>query len=653
MPPGVPSHEDERIQRLRRAMYSRSLSDKLKEKDRRVLSPERELVGNDWVRPEPKLSNVIVAPFGIGITRTLITWFVIASLAFLVGALGFFAYYFLLGGGSVPASPGNIDIAVSGPLLVSSGEPVELQVVVTNRNRTALQLADLIVRYPAGTRSPTDLITDLRDQRIPLGTLEAGGRRQGTVSAVLSGNEGEIGEIKVELEYRLEGSSAIFVAASDYHVTFASSPLSISVEGNQETVSGQPVEFRVTVASNADAPLKDVLFSVSYPFGFSLTSSDPKLADTASNLWSIGDLVPGQKKTIILRGTIVGEMGDERVFRFSAGTRKDATEKTMSVILSDYAHRVYVSRPFLDLSVAVNRQESGGTTSVEPGEVVTVTISYANNLQTVVNDAILVARLTGVSIDGTTVKSTDGFYRSVDKSMLWDKSTDPSLASLPPGARDTVSFTFQVPPSEVINSLRDPKLSITVHAAGKRVAESGVPESLQSSATRDVRFATDLELIAQGLYYTNPFGSVGPLPPKAGSETTYAIVFSITNTTSEIKNAKLKAILPPYVRWTGVYSPSHEKVTFNPSDSTFTWNIGAIAPGVGVGDALPRQAAISVGFTPSTSQVGQQPPLVRGITLSGTDSSTQEAVTLTAGDVTTNIAGDVGFEQASANVVLE
>lgn len=634
-------------------MYSRSLSEKIHERDRRALSAERDLVGNDWVRPEPKLSNVIVAPFGIGITRKLIAGFVIASLAFLVGALGFFAYYFLIGGGSVPASPGNIDIAVSGPLLVSSGEPVELKVVVTNRNRTALQLADLIVRYPPGTRSPTDLITDLRDQRIPLGTLEAGGRRQGTVSAVLSGNEGEIGEIKVELEYRLEGSSAIFVASSVYNVTFASSPLSISVVGNQETISGQLVEFRVTVASNADAPLKDVLFSVSYPFGFSLASSDPQLTDAATNLWSLGDLVPGQKKTIVLRGTLVGETGDERVFRFSAGTRRSASEKTMSVILSDYAHRVSVSRPFLDLSVAVNRQERGGTASVEPGEVVTVTVSYANNLQTVINDAILVARLSGVAIDGTTVKSTDGFYRSVDKSMLWDKSTDPALASLAPGARDTVSFTFQVPPSEVINSLRDPKLSISVHAAGKRVAETGVPESLQSSATRDIRFATDLELVAQGLYYTNPFGSVGPLPPKAGAETTYAVVFSITNTTSEIKNAQLKAILPPYVRWTGVYSPSNEKVTFNPTDSTFTWNIGAIAPGVGVGDSLPRQAAISIGFTPSTSQVGQQPPLVRGITLTGTDSSTQEQVTKSAEDVTTNIVGDVGFEQASANVVLE
>ena len=617
------------------------------------MSDERALVGNDWVRPEPKMSKVIVAPFGIGITRTVITWFVVASLAFFIGALGFFAYYFLIGGGSVPASPGNIDIAVSGPLLVSSGEPVELQVVVTNRNRTSLQLADLIVRYPPGTRSPTDLITDLRDQRIPLGTLEPGGRRQGTVSAVLSGNEGEIGHIKVELEYRLEGSSAIFVASSVYDVTFASSPLSISVEGNQETISGQPVEFRVTVASNADAPLKDVLFSVSYPFGFSLVSSEPKLADTVANLWSLGDLVPGQKKTIILRGTLVGETGDERVFRFSAGTRKNTSEKTMSVILSDYSHRVSVSRPFLDLSVAVNRQERGGATSVEPGEVVTVTISYANNLQNVISDAILVARLSGVAIDGTTVKSNDGFYRSVDKSMLWDKSTAPELASLAPGARDTVSFTFQVPQSDVINSLRDPKLSITVHAAGKRIAESGVPESLQSSASRDIRFATDLELVAQGLYYTNPFGSVGPLPPKAGSETTYAVVFSITNTTSEIKNAQLKAILPPYVRWTGVYSPSHEKVTFNPTDSTFTWNIGSIAPGVGVGDSLPRQAAISIGFTPSTSQAGQQPPLVRGITLSGVDSSTQEQITKTSEDVTTNIAGDVGFEQSSANVVLE
>ncbi len=652
MPPSS-EHDQEKIERLRRAMYSRSLSPKIKDRERRLMAPERDLVGSDWVRPEPRLSSSTVAPFGMGFTRAVIGWLIAAGFAFFIGAVGFFAYYFLIGGGATPASPGNIDISVSGPLQITSGEPVELQIAITNRNRTSLQLADLVVKYPSGTRSPVDLLTDLPNQRVSLGTIEPGGRRQGTVSAVFAGSEGEQANIVVELEYRLEGSSAIFVASTNYNVAFTSSPISLSVEGNIETIAGQPVELKITVSSNADTPVKDVLFTAGFPFGFVASAAEPKpLSGGSGNVWALGDISPGQRRTITIRGSLTGEQGDERVFRFSAGTRKDQKETTLTTILADYAHRVNVSRPFLDLAVLVNREETSGATVIAPGESITVSVAYQNNLPTAITDAIIVARLSGVEIDGTTVRSTDGFYRSVDRAMLWDKSTtNNALATVAPGAKGTVSFSFQVPKDAAIQSLRDPSLAITVHAAGKRVSETGVPESLQASVTETMRFASELELQVQGLYYSNPFGSSGPLPPTAGDETTYAIVFSITNTTNNIRNGTLRATLPPYVRWVGIYSPSTEKLTFNPNDSTMTWTIGDIGPGVGVGDESPRQAAIAIGFTPSTSQIGQQPPLIRSITLSGIDVATGAPVTKSVGDVTTNIVGDPGFEAVNATVV--
>jgi hypothetical protein len=141
------------------------------------------------------------------------------------------------------------------------------------------------------------------------------------------------------------------------------------------------------------------------------------------------------------------------------------------------------------------------------------------------------------------------------------------------------------------------------------------------------------------------------MPPKADSETTYAIVFSLTNTTNEIKNAIVKATLPPYVRWTGIYSPSAEKISFNQNDGTVTWEVGTIPANIGVGGTSPKQAAINVGFTPSTSQIGQQPPLIRAITLTGKDAATGENVSKEAKDVTTNILGDQGFLPANATVV--
>ncbi|MSU73875.1 hypothetical protein EXS56_01915 [Candidatus Kaiserbacteria bacterium] len=682
-------HEKDKVERLRRAMYSRSLSPKIHDRERRSLGQEQSGVGEDFVPSQEETAGSVVAPRAIGFARKALWWLLGAAVIFFIGAIGFFSYYFLLGGGSFSASPGNIAISISGPPQIEGGAPTELQIVVANRNKVPLELADLVVTYPRGTRSLTDFATDLQNQRIPLGTIEAGGTRQGTVSAVFAGNEGDHADVKVELEYRISGSSAIFAASADYSIVFSSSPLSLVISGNNETISGQPVEFTVDIASNANAPVRDVLLSAQYPFGFKFSSADPAPSTTASSgqsgVWKIGDISPGQKRTLTLRGVLSGEQGDDRVFHFTAGTRKDATA-TSSVIempLADNIFTVSISKPFLGLAISVGGA-SGSNIIVSPGDNVSVSIDWKNNLPTAITDAVIVAKLSGFPIDGATVHTTDGFYRSNDDVVIWDKTTSGgALANLLPGARGKVAFSFQMPKSEELKNIINPRLDISVNAAGKRTSETGVPQNLQATAKQRISLASDLSLTAQGLYYSNPFGSVGPMPPKAGTETTYAIVFTVTNTTNKITDAKVTAHLPPYVRYVGICSPRIEcdpdtqKLTFNQEDGTLTWNMGDIEPGVGLNGTPPRQIAIAIGFTPSTSQIGQQPSLLQSIQLSGLDPlkvAAMKAVNLTAqilptvlktdSDVTTNLqqvaktskdaatgGTDPGFSAANATVI--
>jgi hypothetical protein len=643
------SQEDEKIERLRRAMYSRSLSGNIKDRERRALSPDLPIVGDDWKVPEPGVKASVRAPRGLRFARRALTWIFVGVGVFFLGSVGFFVYYFTLGGGSLPASPGNIAISVVGPPQVAGGERTQLQVVVTNRNKVPLQLAELVLSFPPGTRRSDDLSTDLPTLRQPLGTIEPGGQRQGTISAVFAGNEGGRAMVRADVEYRLSNSSAIFVASSEYELVFSSSPLSVSIEGNSETISGQPIQLTFTVSSNANAPVKDVLLRLEYPFGFTFSSATP--APARRSTWELGDFAPAQKKTVVVRGVLSGESGDERVFRISAGTRKSAASSDIDAVLSENSYRMAISEAFLGLSIAVNKA-TGANTVVSPSENVNVVVSWQNNLSTAITDAVIVARLSGLQIDGAEVRSVDGFYRSGDSAVLWDKNTTSGVFTrIAPGAQGTVSFSFKMPSSETLQGVVNPYLNVTVNASGKRVSETGVPENLQSTAFQHVKLATDLEIAAQGLYYGNPFGSTGPLPPKAGTETTYAVVFTVTNTTNKIENASLTATLPPYIRWVGIYSPPSETISFNQSASTITWQIGTIEPGVGLGGVPPRQSAIAIGFTPSTSQIGQEPKLLEGIVLRGTDSATGGSITREEDDVTTNILGDPGFSAANATVV--
>lgn len=653
------SHDEEKIERLKRVMYSRDLSEKLKDRPRRQMEEIRPIVGDDWTRQESQLSATIVAPRSIGVARKALGFLLSAAVLFFAAAILYFGYYFTIGGGASSASVGNIDIVISGPPQIAGGDPTQLQISVTNRNSVPLQLADLVINYPSGTRSPTDLSTELSSQRISLGTIEAGGRRQGTVTAIFAGGGGAAG-VKVELEYRIAGSNAIFVASSNYQAQLSSSSLTLTISGNRETISGQPVEFTATIASNANTTVKDVLLAVSYPFGFTFASAIPK--SSQGGTWELGEIRPGEKKEVVVRGTLKGESGDERIFRFTTGTRKAQQDEGVTTTLAENAFKVKVTETFLGLGITVNK--SSGNVAVSPGGQVNVAINWQNNLSTAIQDAVIVARLTGLTIDGSTVLTPDGFYRSSDGVVLWDKTTTSGvLGSLAAGSRGVISFSFQVPSSEALKNARNPSLTITVNAAGKRVSEEGVPENLQAASSQRVAVSSALVLTAQGLYYANPFGSVGPLPPKANTETTYAIVFTITNSTSKIGEAKLTATLPPYVRWIGVYSPASEAVSFNQSAGTVTWDIGTVDENLGVDGTSPRQSAIAIGFTPSTSQIGQEPSLLQSIMLTGIDSTTGRSVTKQLDDVTTDLirvsrseesilaAPDPGFSSTQGTVV--
>ena len=666
MEPPESAYEKEKIERLRRAMYSRQLSETLKERPRREMEGIHPIVGEDWHRPEPGVPGTIIAPRTVTLTRRILWWVLGIAMLFFLGATSFFVYYFTFGGGSSPGSAKNVDILIAGPPQIAGGDPTQLQISVINRNQVPLQLAELVITYPPGTRSPANLSTDLSSQRIPLGTIESGGRRQGTVTVIFAGNKGEV-DIKVELEYRIAGSSAIFVASTDYKSLFSSAPIALSVEGNAETVSGQPVEFTVNISSNSNTTMRDVLLSINYPFGFTFASASPKPKEGA--LWDLGDISPGQKRQVTIRGSLTGESGDERVFRFSAGTRKSAEEKSITTTLADNAFKMRVSEPFLGLQVAVNKSTGSGAVVV-PGANTNVVVTWENNLSTAIQDAVIVARVSGIQIDGSTVVSPDGFFRSSDGVVIWDKTTTKGqLANLPAGAKGSLSFSFQLPGSADLAQIRNPTLTFTINAAGKRISESGVPENLQATASQRVVVSSDLTVKAQGLYYANPFGSVGPLPPKADTETTYAIVFTITNTTNKITNAKIAATLPSYVRWIGITSPFSEIIYIggkryeggkivtpppgDPCQGSFEicWSIGEIDAGVGINGANPRQAAIAIGFTPSTSQIGQEPPLLQDITFSGVDDSTKKPISRTVQNVTTNIIGDPGFSATNATVV--
>ena len=575
--------------------------------------------------------------------------FLIVSILFFLIASGIAFYRFYWGSNTISAN--NIEIFIMGPVSVSGGEKLSLDITVDNNNKTDLKSADLRVEYPEGARAIDDLKTELKRTRDALGDIPQGESAEKRVEAILFGEEKSKKEIKVTVEYRISGSSAIFYKEKVYEVVISDSPVNIEVSGLKEINANQAIDFSVTVVSNSSSPIRNLLLKAEYPFGFVLTNSSEKSLDPNNNLWSIGDLSPGQKKTIKIYGKLQGQDGENKVLRFTTGISSDKDEKVIATPLVTSLAEVSIKKPFIGIQVALDGSVANEFVA-NSSKIIRADVAWKNNLTTPIKDAEIQIRFKGDALNKSSVSAERGFYRSSDSAIIFDKTNNRELASIAPGESGNLSFSFGVLNSYSGGSsfMVEPSISLDIVANGKRLEGDNVPQEVLYSATRIVKIATDARLSSRALHWSGPFENSGPMPPKADSETTYTVIWTITNTSSKIKDAKVTATLPLYVKWLSQTSPSDENISFNSAGSEIVWDVGDIEAGAGI-DSPPREAAFQISFLPSLSQEGQNPVILNESILSGKDSFTSSSVGETRPPLTTSLKTDPDFKYSEDRVV--
>jgi hypothetical protein len=541
--------------------------------------------------------------------------FFFGSVAFFVLALLIATFLFLAGNNTV--STKNVNIQITGPSEIGAGSTLSLQIAVTNRNAVPMQLTDLVVEFPSGTRSATDSSQDLPRIRESLGTINPGQTINRTVRAVLFGLQGTDAPIKVSAEYRVPSSNAVFVSEAVYTVRLNESPASISVNALTEAVSGQQVSFTASVHSNSPDLLSHMLLSAAYPPGFTFISSSPAPL-SGQNVWNLGDIEPGGERAVTITGIFTGEEGESRVMHLTAGSPKTASDVTVAAPLAMSDLSLTVTKPFVSVSLALD----GDSSSVHPivrGQDVTGTVNWVNNLPVRVQNLSIILSLNGQILDRFRVRATGGFYNSNTSQITWDRSTDSKFADIAPGASGTEDFTIAALPTSS-GAVKNPEINLQVSVTADRLSESNVPESLQTSANMKALVATDVGFVGNLSLVS------GSAVPKVGAQTVYLITWQANNPGSAVANASVSATLPAYV----AYIAGGNGVTYNSTSHTVTWDAGDIAEGGSV------SRSFQIGFTPSVSQINIQPPLVTNQTFVADDRFARTSVTKNAPDLTTS-----------------
>lgn len=587
---------------------------------------EESTSGKEYFGPGTDFNNTSVGSGGMKVGNKFKPLFIIA-LIFFIASFGYALYIFNQGNQSISAA--DVDINIVGPVAIGGGEPLSLDVLVRNNNNVELELVDLIVDYPEGTKDSENLVTDLKRIRVPLGDIAPGDLTRETITAALFGEENSNQEITVGIEYRLPGSNAIFEKEKKFEIVLSTSPVRLAVSGLREISSGQELELTLDVTSNSVKDLENVLVVAKYPFGFTFEESSINPQD-GDNIWYFDRLSPNETQTILIKGKIEGQNSEDRVFRFSTGLQDENQSDAISLLWGEILHQTTIQKTFANVSIGINNRYEDSII-INSGTKLNGNISISNNTNDILRDIKIILLLEGEVYDEGSVSANQGFYDSNDNTLIWGTETGDRFDEL--GPRDSLSLQFNLNTlslSDANTNYDDPEIKLNAIVEAVRVSDEDVEEEVNLNTFATVKMQSDVPSLIYTVYEEGPFANSGPIPPKAGEPTTYTLVFEVANSSNDLNNVKIEAILPSYVDWNGLVSPASSDVIYDDVSKRITWNAGFVRAGVGY-ITSPKTMYANVTLTPSATQVGQQVDLVRESKLTAYDTFTE-----------TNIVKDLG-----------
>lgn len=622
-----PLSESDRLQELRDRLYSRG--DGISRDIRRPL-PHRpdpapiQPVPISPVPPPAPQAEVEYDSMRTGKKRSTVRkWFIVLGVLFFVAALGISSLFMFAGNNTI--SGNNISLSVTGPISVGGGEELSYQVSVANQNTVPIKSATLIIEYPDGTHSADDVNKEMVIVRQSLDTIAAGELVNIPLKARIFGEENDEKEIKVSIDYRVEGSNATFhKEAEPLLFKVSTSPIVMSLDTVKAITSGQELALTLTVQSNSPTQLSDILVKVSYPDGFDITDANPETV-SGEDTWKFPVLKAGEKKTIVIRGLMVGYEDEVREFTAMAGVANAADKNSLASVLAKADAEVQLEKPFFNIDVSING-ETSDTVVVSPKSEAAVSIGYKNELDTAIYDGEVLVELSGNALDEFNITSDDGFYDSTTNTIRWDANLNDSLREILPGKDGNLKFRIE--PKSNVGKAPEIKLKVTVK--GVRVFEERASDELTGVAERTIRVESVHDLDAYVLYGGGPFTNTGPVPPVAEEVTQYTYTMKLSTGANDITGAEVTAVLPTYVKWLDLVTDG-DRVTYNSSNRTLRWVIGD------VGANTVREVSMQISFLPSLSQVGTTPTLLEVQRFKATDRFTGTVVRAEHAALTTSL----------------
>ncbi len=571
------------------------------------------------------------------ITKTFLFKLFILSVVFFLIAVGVAGYIYFYGFNII--SGDKIEIKVQGPQMLNAGDELSLKVSVANKNQVPLSDVTVIFTYPPQTLSALDHESSFPVDQQEINTINSDQVANAMSRAVIFGEQNSKQTVKINLEYRLPDSNALFTKEETFEFSIGRSPLEITLKAPDNVNAGSGFPIVISIFSNSQTVLKDVNLSVEFPNGFVLKEADPP-ASPAGNVWELGDIPAGGERLISLTGLVEGQNNEMKSFR----ARVVSLGADREIEYGSSFHTLTISRPFVDVVFKINGSDRSEIVARAGGKI-SASIIWRNNLPDKIIDGKFIAKIDGATVDKYSIVVEDGgFYKSSDGTITWDKISTPSLAEISSGGGDATDFHFQILP--VIDSsgriIANPTINLSLLFSGRRVAADNSVQDITSRLDRLVKIESMVDFLARSSHEVGAFQNVGPVPPRVDEETSYTVTWSVSNTANSLGGARIRTKLPVYVKWMGNFSPVSEKIIYDRSTNEVVWELGNVEAGENIASAI-REAAFQVSITPSLGQLGQAVTLTESADFVAIDRFTNTTIKKNSAALTTKLLNEPNF----------
>ena len=493
----------------------------------------------------------------------------------------------------------TLKLEILGPEQVDFAKDFDYTVKYKNNGTTRLEEAKLIFEYPE--HSITEDGKPLW-QEIVLGDIDSGQELTMIFKARLIGQEGETKTAKASLSYKPKNLKARYENQTTFTTQIRSLPLNFEFDMPSKIESGKTFKFRLNYFSNVDYPLSNLRIEAQYPAGFEFVSSNPVSLEKVE--WEIPPLNKAEGGRIEISGKITGEIGEQKIFDAKLGMWQDGE----FILFKEITRGIEITKPAL----RVTQQINGNPDYVaNAGDQLHYEIFFKNLGDGILNNLTLVDTLDGNIFDLQSLNAPEGSFTLGDNSIIWDWKKVVELQFLSPQEENKVEFWVNLKPDFETPSL-DGKLMIQ-----NNVYLNQIKEEFQTKVN------SKLEVVQKGFFQDEIFGNSGPIPPRAGQTTTYTINWQAKNYYNEVKNVKVKTILPQYVQLTGRIFPEDARLTFDSLSREIVWEVGDMQVGQGVLNPAPN-VSFQVAFLPNSSQIGQIPNIIGQTKITGDDGWTND-----------------------------